>query len=49
MIRWSLLTWVSEREARIKLSDPEQLREVREPFAMARKFWQNLLDKADAE
>ena len=43
------LDWVYERAKQIKLSDPEQRKEVMEWHRQARDFWQNLLSKANAE
>ncbi len=43
------LDWVEERMKRIKLDDPEKRKEVLAPHEGARKFWQDLLEKANAE
>jgi hypothetical protein len=41
--------WVKERQGRIKLSDPEQKREVLEPHLAAQKFWEDLAARANAD
>jgi len=43
------LDWVFERARQIKLDDPDQRREVLEYHRKARDFWQDLLNKANAE
>ncbi len=43
------LDWVEERIGRIKVDDAEKRREVLEPHELARKFWRDLLDKANAD
>src|SRR5262249_15214577 len=43
------LDWVEEREGRIKLTDPEQQKEVIAPIEMAKQFWRGILEKANAE
>jgi len=43
--------WVDERMARVplKLKDEKQLAEVLEPHRKAREFWQDLVNRADAD
>jgi hypothetical protein len=45
------LDWVDERIARVplKLKDEKQLAEVLEPHRKAREFWQDLVNRANAE
>ena len=43
------LDWVYERARQIKLDDPAKRREVIEYHRKARDFWQNLVDRANAE
>jgi len=43
------LDWVMERARQIDLEDPEQRRAVLEYHRKARDFWQNLVNKANAE
>ena len=43
------LDWVNERAARVKLDDPQQREEVLEHHAMAKKFWEEMVAKANAE
>jgi hypothetical protein len=43
------LAWVKERAARIKLEDAEQRREVLKHHAAAEKYWQELLERANAD
>ncbi len=43
------LNWVNERMGRIKLEDPAQRREVLLYHARAKKFWEGILAKANAE
>jgi hypothetical protein len=41
--------WVKERQARIKLTDPDQKREVLEPHLAAQKYWEDVLGRANVE
>ena len=43
------LDWVYERARQVKLDDPKERREVIESHRKARDFWQDLLDRANAE
>jgi hypothetical protein len=43
------LDWVRERAGRVKLDDPDQRREVMRYHETAEKFWQELVDKANAD
>lgn len=43
------LNWVNEREARVKLSDSQMLREVTQHHKSARRFWQAKLTAANAD
>ncbi len=43
------LDWVIERARQIQVDDPQKRREVLEPYRKARDFWQNLVNKANAE
>ncbi len=43
------LEWVRERAQRVKLDDPVQRLEVLQYHQMAEKFWQDLVDRANAE
>jgi hypothetical protein len=43
------LDWVMERARQIQIEDPQQRREVLELHRKARDFWQNLVQKANAE
>jgi hypothetical protein len=42
------LDWIDERQKRIKLTDPDQRREVVGHHEAARKFWEGLLREANA-
>lgn len=41
--------WVKERQARIKLTDPDQKREVLEPHLAAQKYWEAIVARANAD
>jgi len=41
--------WVTERARRIQLDDPDERREVLDYYRRARDFWQDLVNKANAE
>lgn len=43
------LDWVYERARQLKLDDPDQQREAIARHRRARDFWQNLVDRANAE
>jgi hypothetical protein len=43
------LDWVYERARQLQLDDPDQRRQVIEPYRNARDFWQDLVDRATAE
>jgi hypothetical protein len=43
------LDWVQERVKRIKLEDPAQRQEVLQHHAAAKKYWEDLVAKANAE
>jgi hypothetical protein len=43
------LDWVAERAGRVKLSDSDQQRSVLRYHGQARRFWQAILSKANAE
>jgi hypothetical protein len=43
------LEWSRERAGRVRVDDPAQRREVLAYHAAAEKFWQDLLDRANAE
>ncbi len=43
------LDWVVERARQFQIDDPQQRREVLELHRKARDFWQNLVNKANAE
>lgn len=43
------LDWVQERTQRVKIDDPAELREVLQPHAKAREFWQGMVAKANTE
>jgi hypothetical protein len=43
------LDWVAERAGRVKLSDPDQQRSVLRYHDHANKFWQAILNRANAE
>jgi hypothetical protein len=42
------LDWVRERAGRVKLDDPDQRREVMQYHTAAEKYWQEMVDKANA-
>lgn len=42
------LAWVKERAGRVKLDDASQRREVLKYHTAAEKYWENLVEKADA-
>ena len=43
------LDWVYERAKQIRITDPEQRREVLEYHRKAREFWKGIVDKANAD
>ena len=43
------LAWAKERAGRVKLDDAEQRREVMKHHAAAEKYWQDVVEKANAE
>jgi len=43
------IDWVQERSARVKLDDAAQRQEVLEYHAKAKKFWEDVLSKANAD
>lgn len=43
------LDWLTEREAQLKLTDPAQKEAWKDLFLKAREFWQDRLDRANAE
>ena len=43
------LDWIDERMKRVKLTDPDQLRQVLKHHEDARRFWQERVGKANAE
>ena len=43
------LGWVGERAARVKIDDPAQRGEVLQHHASAKKFWEDVVARANAE